>query len=108
MTSLPTPRSRSAEPMFPSRRGLLRGGAFGALGLNLFGGPTAVAAPVTDSGGADTFGPLQPPNSDGLQLPPGFTSPIVARSGQALPNGYVWHDDPDGGAVFPTTDGGWV
>jgi secreted PhoX family phosphatase len=41
-------------------------------------------------------------------LPPGFSSQIVARSRQQVPGtSYVWHDAPDGGAVF--ADGsGWI
>ncbi len=56
------------------------------------------------------IGPLQPPNANGLMLPPGFRSRVVARSGEApvgLP-GYTWHPAPDGGACFATQDGGWV
>lgn len=56
------------------------------------------------------LGPLQEPDENGLKLPQGFKSRIVARSGEApagLP-GYTWHSAPDGGATFPTEDGGWV
>jgi secreted PhoX family phosphatase len=92
----------------PSRRGLLKGGAFGGLGLSLFGGPTVIAAPSPASA-ADGFGPLLPPNQDGLQLPAGFASRIVAVSNQVVPGtSFVWHTDPDGGATFATPDGGWV
>ena len=39
-------------------------------------------------------------------LPAGFTSRIVARSGQPVA-GYAWHSAPDGGACF--ADGtGWI
>ena len=44
-----------------------------------------------------------------MRLPEGFTVRIVARTGQAvLPDGYVWHGWPDGGATFATEDGGWI
>ena len=54
--------------------------------------------------------PLQPADTNGIMLPPGFKSRIVARS--SLPatdsSDYVWHPSPDGGACFPTVDGGWI
>jgi secreted PhoX family phosphatase len=55
-------------------------------------------------------GDLLPPDENGVMLPAGFKSKIVARSGEApvgLP-GYTWHSAPDGGACFPSDDGGWV
>lgn len=51
------------------------------------------------------------PDANGIILPEGFTSRVVARAGEILPGGegYAWHTDPDGGAVFPTgDDGGWI
>ena len=55
------------------------------------------------------IGPLGEANADGLRLPAGFSARIVARSGQpVLPDGYVWHFWPDGGATFATADGGWI
>jgi secreted PhoX family phosphatase len=55
-------------------------------------------------------GPLGPPDRNGLRLPAGFRSRIVARSGQRPVAGrdFVWHDAPDGGATFATSDGGWI
>ena len=42
-------------------------------------------------------------------LPAGFTSRVLATSLQPVGNtGYVWHPNPDGGAVFTTDDGGWI
>lgn len=57
---------------------------------------------------AGPYGALVRADANGLQLPPGFTSRIVARSGEKVPGSeYVWHPAPDGGACFP--DGqGWV
>lgn len=56
------------------------------------------------------LGPLQPPDENGLRLPKGFTSKIVARSNE-MPvknSKYSWHWAPDGGAVFAVDGGGWV
>ena len=53
---------------------------------------------------------LEPPDEHGLMLRPGFTSRVVARSGERpVPaSAYVWHAAPDGGATFSTADGGWI
>ncbi len=59
--------------------------------------------------GASPYGALpKQPDANGLFLPQGFTSRIVARSGQKVGSStYTWHDAPDGGACF--ADGsGWI
>jgi secreted PhoX family phosphatase len=78
-------------------------------GVTAFGNtltPSAMAAPAQN--GPSPYGPLQPADARGIQLPAGFTSRIVARSGQQVAStGYNWHNAPDGGAVF--ADGtGWI
>lgn len=91
----------------PRRRTLLN---FGLSSLGMFAGQallplsaraTALAALLSAQDG------LLPPDRNGVRLPTGFTSRIVARSGQSL-FGYTWHGAPDGGATFATSDGGWV
>lgn len=73
------------------------------LGGSLWRGAAAAVVP-----GPTPYGPLRAPDANGLQLPVGFTSRVVARSGRAVgPRGYVWHPAPDGGACFPVT-GGWI
>jgi uncharacterized protein len=56
------------------------------------------------------LGPLQAPDPNGLRLPAGFRSRVLARSSQRVTEGssYVWHPAPDGGATFATIDGGFV
>lgn len=56
------------------------------------------------------FGPLGPPDANGLRLPAGFRSRVVARSGQrpVAHRDFIWHAAPDGGATFATQDGGWI
>ena len=56
------------------------------------------------------MGPLQAPDHNGLMLPAGFQSRIVARSSQAAvaSSSYRWHASPDGGACFATEEGGWI
>ncbi|MCU0261135.1 MAG: PhoX family protein [Ilumatobacteraceae bacterium] len=59
--------------------------------------------------GNGPYGSLLTADANGIQLPAGFTSRVVARSGQVVTNSaYTWHGAPDGGACFPTTGGGWV
>ncbi|MEV4862992.1 alkaline phosphatase PhoX [Streptomyces ossamyceticus] len=91
------------------RRTLLRaavlGGTSTAFGGTLWRG-AAYAAPAQP--GAGPYGALGAPDAGGLRLPGGFTSRVVARSGQRVPGtSYTWHNAPDGGACYP--DGsGWI
>ncbi|MFF8449482.1 alkaline phosphatase PhoX [Streptomyces leeuwenhoekii] len=90
------------------RRTLLRAAALGgsaALGGTLWRG-AAYAAPAQP--GAGPYGPLGAPDANGIRLPSGFTSRVVARSRQTVPGtSYTWHDAPDGGACY--ADGtGWI
>lgn len=56
------------------------------------------------------YGPLaETPDENGLLLPVGFTSELLAVGGQEVPGtSYRWHPFPDGGACFAIDDGGWV
>ncbi|HEX4867718.1 MAG TPA: alkaline phosphatase PhoX [Acidimicrobiales bacterium] len=60
--------------------------------------------------GATRYGPLaEVPDANGLLLPAGFTSELLAVGGETVPGtSYRWHPFPDGGACFATDDGGWV
>jgi len=54
-------------------------------------------------------GTLNAPDANGLMLPDGFSSRVLATTGSPVgTTGYVWHPNPDGGAVFSTSDGGWI
>ena len=90
-----------------SRRQLIVSGALAAGALA--GSPRmlreALAAPAR--AGVSPYGPLGPPDANGLMLPPGFTSREVAR-GLSEVKGYPWPVFPDGQATFPTRDGGWI
>jgi uncharacterized protein len=67
----------------------------------------ALAAPVQP--GASPYGELLPPDANGLQLPEGFSSRIVAVSLTPVADTtHVWHAFPDGGACVPTDDAGWI
>ena len=100
-----------SDPAGISRRDLIRGGAqtVGAFGLLAAGSWLAPVVACATPSGADGFGPLRPPDANGLMLPPGFSSRIVATSGSVVAGtSHTWHPNPDGGATFGTEDGGWV
>jgi len=89
------------------RRGFLRAATV-VTGTVAFGGSlwrgAASAAPAVP--GATRYGPLLAADTQGLELPAGFTSRVVARSGRGVgTTGYLWHPAPDGGACFAHPDG---
>src|ERR671925_1751026 len=55
------------------------------------------------------YGPIaDAPDENGLRLPAGFSSRVVAITGRLVPGTtHLWHPLPDGGACFPMADGGW-
>ncbi|QNP63206.1 PhoX family protein [Streptomyces genisteinicus] len=91
------------------RRSFLRGAVVGtsaaAFGFTLWQG-AASAAPAQP--GAGPYGALGAADANGIRLPAGFTSRVIARSGQKVGStSYTWHNAPDGGACF--ADGtGWI
>ena len=92
-----------------SRRDLFRSGALAAGALTI--GPAfirdALAAPAR--AGASPYGALLAADANGVQLPPGFSSRIIARGLATVPGtGYGMGMFPDGQATFQTGDGGWV
>lgn len=106
------PYSVTGQAIDPARRKLLRQG-FHGLGLLACGG--LLSACQSQSPGrrallAHGSGPLSAADENGLMLPKGFSSRIVARSGLPVigSGGYIWHLAPDGGAVFALEDQGWV
>ncbi|AUX45316.1 translocation protein TolB [Sorangium cellulosum] len=68
----------------------------------------AFAAPARP--GVSPYGPLAAaPDANGLRLPAGFTSRVLAITGlPVLGTSHIWHVAPDGGACFPLADGGWA
>lgn len=97
-----------------SRRELLALG-FAATGASVcipsFAAPARVAqARLSRGAGLAHLGPLEGPDANGVLLPAGFRSRIVARSGErpVAHREFVWHAAPDGGATFAAEDGGWI
>lgn len=55
------------------------------------------------------YGALRSPDDNGVKLPPGFTSQVIARSGAPVGRtGYTWPAAPDAAATFASATGGWV
>ena len=92
------------------RRTFLRTGAVTAAAAVTLGPSfwqTAMAAPA--QGGVGPYGPLGAPDANGIRLPAGFKSRVVAVAGEVVANSaYPWHIYPDGGATFALSDGGWI
>ncbi len=66
----------------------------------------AVAAPAQP--GPSPYGPPGAADANGIQLPAGFTSRVIARSRKAVAGtSYAWHDAPDGGVCFAAGTG-WI
>lgn len=67
----------------------------------------AYAAPAIR--GPGPYGPLVGPDPNGLLLPSGFGSRVVAVSEAPVAGtSFVWPRFPDGAAIFPSPDGGWI
>jgi hypothetical protein len=88
-------------------QGAIVAGAGGAVLPNL-SMATAGAQPAEP--GASPYGPLAAePDENGLRLPEGFTSRIIAVAGEPVADtDYAWHPFPDAAATFATDDGGWI
>jgi hypothetical protein len=85
------------------RNALLRGPAL-AVGAGFM-----QLATISHAKGFVVSGPLQGPDENGIRLPKGLKSRVVAVSGNKVTNsGYVWHASPDGGACFTRPSGGWI
>ena len=91
-----------------TRRELVRAGV-GVAGIFTLGPAfwQALAAPAPV--GPSPYGPLGPPDANGIRLPAGFRSRVVARGGQPVTGTtHIWHIFSDGASTFPTGDGGWI
>jgi hypothetical protein len=92
-----------------SRRDFIRTGAVaaGTLSFNpafLRGAFARQAVP-----GPSSYGELQAADANGIRLPKGFTSRLLGRgNAPLLPTGYTLPPFPDGTAVYPQPDGGWI
>lgn len=99
------------------RRDFLKAAALGGATLAVGPGLVAACSTGTGTGGNQNpidpanppYGPLAAPDANGVALPAGFTSRLVATSGVAVGGtGHVWHVAPDGGHCFTRAGGGWT
>lgn len=118
----PVPPGGGRGPMTPLRRSPWRppprsGGRSWSDGITrrqLLRGVVAAAAwtavrPMAAVAGSVGYGPMGDPDAAGWRTAPGFTVRPVAVAGERPgPGAYAWHRLPDGGATFPTGDGGWI
>ncbi len=86
-----------------NRRNLIRLGLYGA-------GALWAGLIVGGSRTAQKCFQLLPADRNGVRLPAGYSSRIVAESSVSPLGGceYVWHAAPDGGACFADQEGGWI
>jgi uncharacterized protein len=93
--------------MTTTRRQLLGTGLAGAAAFALGPGFWKSALAAQRRLSASAYGALQAADANGLMLPPGFSSRLIARANEPVA-GYAWHIFSDGQATFPAADGGWV
>lgn len=109
------PIHRADQIIDSTRRQFLRQG-FAGVGWVMAGGTLSRCSSSSDGylssptmSNIANLGPLLDPDENGLRLPAGFSSRVVARSSTAVEaSSYVWHNAPDGGGVFTTGNGGWI
>jgi len=91
-----------------SRRELV-GSGIAAAGLFALGPAAwdALARPAKRARGP--YGPLGAPDANGIRLPDGFSSRVVARAQMPVENTtYAWPLFPDGASTYARRDGGWI
>jgi secreted PhoX family phosphatase len=90
------------------RRSVVRAGVVG-IGLMALEPTAFVRAAGAACSATGPYGPPGAADGNGIRLPAGFTSRVIARSWSAVGRtGYSWPMYPDGGATFALAGGGWV
>jgi len=91
------------------RRRFLQAGVFTAGGTAAI--PLLATAAGAQAAGTSPYGSIEgvTPDENGLMLPEGFTSRVVAVAGEKVGDtDFEWHIFPDGAATFAQDDGGWI
>lgn len=107
----PLSRRDVLRQIFGAAGGLAASSVLAGCGMSQLPGNRAAAAPMARAGGSPfaAMGELQAPDANGVRLPAGFSSRVIARSGEKVgSSAYAWHINPDGASVFAQPDGGWV
>ncbi len=88
--------------------GQATGAAFGAsVSLSFFN--RSLVGGAGNLTGDGRYGPLNLPDANGIRLPDGFTSRLLATARQTVPGTtFTWRSNADGGACFAHPAGGWV
>ena len=91
------------------RAGVVSAGTGAMLPVAMFARPVAANRRPSDSRGVSPYGPLSTePDENGLLLPAGFTSRVIAVGGELVgETDYEWHIFPDGAGTFADDKGGW-
>ena len=92
------------------RAGVVSTGAGVMLPTAMFARPaSARSAEGSATPGESPYGPLSDtPDENGLLLPAGFTSRVIAVSGELVgETDHSWHMFPDGAGTFDDGNGGW-
>lgn len=91
------------------KAGILAGGAGAVLPTAAFVTQATAAKRDVAQPGEGPYGPLSDtPDENGLLLPVGFTSRIIAVGGEPVGDtDHTWHVFPDGAATFDDGEGGW-
>jgi secreted PhoX family phosphatase len=90
------------------RRSFLKVSVAGAAAAAFGGASWLNAFSASAADGDGPYGSLLPPDANGVALPQGFTSRIVAKSLEKVGGtSHLWHMAPDGGACFADGDG-WI
>ncbi len=92
-----------------SRRQLLQSGTVAAGALAVGPGLIRAALAAPARAGRSPYGALGAADANALELPPGFSSRLIARGLEPVAGtGYTMPIFPDGQATFRTGDGGWI
>ncbi|HYH61507.1 MAG TPA: hypothetical protein VD766_06540, partial [Solirubrobacterales bacterium] len=100
-------------PVEPSGGGISRrelvGTGLAAAGLYALGPAAWEALARPAKRGKSPYGPLGAPDANGIRLPEGFSSRIVAQARLPVENTtYVWPLFPDGASTYRRRGGGWI
>jgi uncharacterized protein len=97
-------------PMHPMRRrSFLMMSTAAAMAAGLGAAAWRKALGSTAVVGKSPYGAPGAPDMNGVAVPAGFTTRLLATTGSIVPGTpYTWHGEPDGGSCFADPEGGWV
>lgn len=85
------------------------GAVLPTLSMAAAGAQTDPSSPSARPGTSPYGPPATEPDENGMLLPAGFASRVIAVAGEDVADtGHPWHLFPDGAATFEADDGGWI